>query len=63
MPMAKPMPKPDDPEQSKRFIEMAKALEADSSPEDFDRAFRKVAAAPRSAKPAAPKSQPKRKKR
>jgi hypothetical protein len=39
------MAKPDDPEQSKRFIEMAQ--EADTSPEDFDRAFRKVAAAKR----------------
>lgn len=54
--MAKPLPKPDDPEQSKRFIEMAQELEADSSPAEFDRAFAKVAAASR--KPAA---QPKRK--
>jgi hypothetical protein len=58
--MAKPLPKPDDPEQSKRFIEMAQDLEADTSPEDFDRAFRKVAAAKR--QPTI-KTQPKRKKR
>lgn len=45
--MAKPMHKPDDPEQSKRFIEMARELEADSSPEEFERAFRKVATAKR----------------
>lgn len=56
--MAKPASKPDDPEQSKRFIEMAKELEADSTADGFDRVFRKVAAAPRQ-----PATKPKRKKR
>ena len=45
--MAKPMHKPDDPEQSKRFIEMAREVEASDDAEDFDWAFRKVAAAKR----------------
>jgi hypothetical protein len=35
-------PKPDDPEQSKRFIETAKALESDETGEAFERAFKKV---------------------
>lgn len=59
--MAKPMPKPDDPEQSKRFIEMATELEADGDEETFGRAVRKVATAKR--EPAATKTQTKRKKR
>src|SRR5712671_6540426 len=33
----------DDPEQSRRFIEIAREAEADSSKEEFDRAFKKVA--------------------
>jgi hypothetical protein len=37
--------KPDDPEQSKRFIEMARQIEVDEGPETIDRAFRKVVAA------------------
>lgn len=49
--MAKPTLKPDDPAQSKRFLKMAAELEADSTPAEFDRAFRKVAAAPRTPKP------------
>ena len=39
----KPKPPPDDPEQSKRFIEIAREVGADSTPEEFDRAFKKVA--------------------
>jgi hypothetical protein len=39
----KPAPKPDDPEQSKRFIETAEQIEADKSPKAFERAFEKVA--------------------
>jgi hypothetical protein len=35
-------PKSDDEEQSKRFIETAKKLEADESPEAFERAFKKI---------------------
>jgi hypothetical protein len=35
-------PKPDDPEQFKRFINMAREVEADESPGAVDRAFDKV---------------------
>jgi hypothetical protein len=35
----KPKPKPDNPEQFKRFIDMARKVEVDESPEAFDRAF------------------------
>jgi hypothetical protein len=38
----KPAPKPDDPEQSKRFIEGARQLEADETEEGADRAFKKI---------------------
>ena len=57
------MPKPahihDDPEQSKRFIEMATELGAEGKPEAFDRAVRKVASAKREA-PRKPKKRAKR---
>jgi hypothetical protein len=39
----KPKPKPDDPEQSKRFIEAAREAEVDESEEAADRAFKKIA--------------------
>jgi hypothetical protein len=39
----KPEPKPDDPAQSKRFIEAARKAEADETEEGADRAFKKVA--------------------
>jgi hypothetical protein len=39
----KPKPPPDDPEQSKRFIDMAREIGANASKEEFDRLFRKVA--------------------
>jgi len=39
----KPAPKPDDPAQSKRFIDMAREVETDDDPTRFDRAFRAVA--------------------
>jgi hypothetical protein len=39
----KPKPKPDDSEQSKRFIETAKELETDEDPKAFERAFQRVA--------------------
>ncbi len=39
---AKPKPKPYNPEQSKRFIETARELETDDSPEEFERVFEKV---------------------
>jgi hypothetical protein len=38
----KPVPPPDDPEESQRFIDTAREVEADESPEAFDRAFDKV---------------------
>jgi hypothetical protein len=38
----KPKPKPDDPEQFKRFIDMTREVEADESPDAIDRAFNKV---------------------
>ncbi len=40
-----PMPKrvkKDDPEQSKRFVETAKELDADKSVKKFDRAFKAI---------------------
>jgi hypothetical protein len=40
--MKKPQPKPDDPEQSKRFIDTAKDVGADD-PKALDRAFKKIA--------------------
>jgi hypothetical protein len=36
-------PAPDDPEQSKRFIDMAREVEADESPEKLERFFKKIA--------------------
>jgi hypothetical protein len=33
----------DDPEQSKRFLDSAKAAEASENPDDFDRALKKIA--------------------
>jgi hypothetical protein len=54
-PMTKPMPKPDDPAQSKRFIDMATELGAEGKPEEFERAFRKVATAKRAVPPKAKK--------
>jgi hypothetical protein len=47
----KPAPKPDDPAQSKRFIETAREIGADESPEAFERAFKKVAKPPKPTKP------------
>lgn len=38
----KPAPKPDDPEESKRFIEDAEKIGADD-PEALDRALKKIA--------------------
>ena len=39
----KPAPKADDPAQSKRFVEAAKAAETDTDPKAFDRTFDRVA--------------------
>lgn len=33
---------PDDPEQSKRFIETAREIETDESPDGFERAFERI---------------------
>ncbi len=48
--MAKPKPKPDNPAQSKRFRDMARQLEADDRPEEFERVFESVVVVPK-AKP------------
>ena len=39
----KPKPTWDDPEESKRFLETAKAAEASDDPKDFERALKKIA--------------------
>lgn len=38
----KAKPRPDDPEEYKRFLETAKKVGASDDPKDFDRAFKKV---------------------
>ena len=40
--MAKPKPKQDDKEQSKRFIKKARELDADETGEVFERVFKKI---------------------
>lgn len=50
--------KPDDPEQSARFVALAKEVGAEGSPEEFERIFRMVATATREAPK--PKKQAKR---
>jgi hypothetical protein len=49
-------PQPDNPEQFKRFIGMAREVEVDESPEAFNRAFSKVVQ-PKKRKPKTIKSQ------
>lgn len=39
---SKEHPKPDDPAQSKRFVDKAREVEADETEEGADRAFKKV---------------------
>jgi hypothetical protein len=39
----KPKPTWDDPEESKRFLETAKAAEASDDPKDFERALKAIA--------------------
>jgi hypothetical protein len=39
----KPTPKPDDPEQSRRFIETAEEVGANTDDEALERAFKKIA--------------------
>jgi hypothetical protein len=38
----KPTPEPDDPEESQRFIDTAREVEASEDPKDFEKAFKKV---------------------
>lgn len=47
----KPAPPPDDPEQSKRFIEMANEVGAEKPSPNFERVFRKVVAQPKGSPP------------
>jgi hypothetical protein len=47
----KPARKWDDPEESKRFLETAEAVEASSDPADFDKALKAVAPKKDIAKP------------
>jgi hypothetical protein len=46
----KPAPKPDDPEQAKRFVAMARELGVDESEGAFERGFKKVVP-PKSSRP------------
>ena len=47
MPARKPKPPPDDPEQSKGFIDMAREVGAEQASPNFERVFRKVAQQPK----------------
>ncbi len=58
----KPTPPPDNPEQFKRFIDMAREVEADESPDAVDRAFNKVVR-PKIAERGPPPETPKRSKK
>jgi hypothetical protein len=53
----KPKPQPDNPEQFKRFIDMAREVEVDEDPEALERAFNKVVRQP---SPQSPKTRKKR---
>ena len=53
---SQPKPRLTDAERHKRFVEMARKVEASEDPKDFDRAFKKVV----SAKALAPKRSAKR---
>ncbi len=53
----KPKPKPTDAERHARFVDMAREVGADESPEAFDRAFDKVVRRV-SPSPAKPQGQP-----
>jgi len=56
----KPAAKPDDPAQYQRFLDMAKEVEADESPDAMDRAFDKVVGTPHAAKGKEPRKSPSR---
>ena len=45
-PSVKPKPKLTDAERHKRFVAMAREVEADESPESFERAFKQVTRRP-----------------
>ncbi|MGO9401298.1 MAG: hypothetical protein ACLP19_26170 [Xanthobacteraceae bacterium] len=47
VPMPRKPSKPDDPEQSKRFIETAEEVGADTDDEALERAFKKIASKPK----------------
>lgn len=49
----KPKPQPDDPVQSKRFIDMAREVGAEQISPNFERVFRKVAEKPKGFPPKA----------
>jgi hypothetical protein len=49
----KPKPPPDDPAESKRFIDMACEVGAEKPSPDFERIFRKVAEQPKGSSPKA----------
>ena len=49
----KPNPPQDDPAQSKRFIDMAREVEAEQPSPNFERVFRKVAEQPKGFPPKA----------
>jgi hypothetical protein len=53
----KPKLPPDNPEQFKRFIDMAREIGVDESPDALDRAFEKVIK-PKPAAPSRPKKRP-----
>lgn len=57
----KPKPRPDNPEQFKRFIDMAREVEADDSPDAVDRAFDRVMGRPEKASRHGPEKQQSRK--
>jgi hypothetical protein len=50
-----PKPKPDNPEQFKRFMQTAKEIGAGPPSEDFDRVLKKVAETPRDSEPKNPR--------
>lgn len=49
-PPTKPKPTADERAQHARFVEMAREVEADESPESFDRAFKRVVPSPKDEK-------------
>ncbi len=51
----KPKPQPDDPEEFKRFTDLAREVGADRQGENFERVLRKVAATKRASEPPKPK--------